>query len=124
VSACAEPHPPVERLTVSELLTGAGRALAVAGPGECWVTGTLSGWRTTDGDPGSAVLGSSRTRLEEKISILFPMPVRKAPVVVHEAHCDLSTTTPQRLRGVLVVGLVIAVGPAGVAVLTIGGSLS
>ncbi len=36
----------------------------------------------------------------------------------------LSTTTLQRLLGVLVVGLVIAVGPTGVAVLTTGGSLS
>jgi hypothetical protein len=33
----------------------------------------------------------------------------------------LSTTTRQRLRGVLVVGLVLAAGAAGVAGLTVGG---
>jgi hypothetical protein len=43
VSASVEPSKSIEAMSVSELLAGAGRALAVAGPGECWVTGTLSG---------------------------------------------------------------------------------
>jgi hypothetical protein len=36
-------------LSEAALLAGAGRALTEAGPGECWVTGTLSGWRTGHG---------------------------------------------------------------------------
>ena len=47
MSAAPEPCGPPEALSVTELLAGAGRALAVAGPGECWVKGTLSGWRTS-----------------------------------------------------------------------------
>ncbi len=47
MSVAPEPCAPPEALSVTQLLAGAGRALAVAGPGECWVTGTLSGWRTS-----------------------------------------------------------------------------
>lgn len=107
MSACAEPNPPAEGLTVSELLAGAGRALAVAGPGECWVIGTLSGWRTSKAYGwGELVQHSWDGRAQvARLPIGMPLSVlRRAGSVLARSGIELADGLEVRVFGALEIG--------------------
>jgi exodeoxyribonuclease VII large subunit len=107
VSACAELDPPAEGLTVSELLAGAGRALAVAGPGECWVTGTLSGWRTSKAYGWGELVQHSpdgRTQVA-RVPVGMPLSVlRRTGPLLARSGVQLADGLEVRVFGTLEIG--------------------
>lgn len=107
MSASLEPSQPIEAMSVSELLAGAGRALAVAGPGECWVTGTLSGWRTSKAYGwGELVQHSAYGRSQvARVPIGLPWSVlQRAAHVLARSGVELADGLEVRVFGALEIG--------------------
>jgi exodeoxyribonuclease VII large subunit len=99
-----EPSAAPEALSVRQLLAGAERALTVAGPGECWVTGTLSGWRNSKAYGwGELVEHSADGRTQvARIPIGMPMAVmRRAGHVLARAGVKLEDGLQVRVFGAL-----------------------
>ncbi|HEV2069598.1 MAG TPA: exodeoxyribonuclease VII large subunit [Acidimicrobiales bacterium] len=104
MSAAPEPCGPPEALSVTQLLAGAGRALAVAGPGECWVTGTLSGWRTSKAYGWGELVEHSADGRTQVARVPIGMPwavMRQAGQVLSRSGVKLEDGLEVRVFGAL-----------------------
>jgi exodeoxyribonuclease VII large subunit len=107
VSASLEPSHPIEAMSVSELLTSAGRALAAAGPGECWVTGTLSGWRTSKAYGWGELVQHSADGRSQVARVPIGMPwsvLRRSGQVLARSGVELADGLEVRVFGALEIG--------------------